>query len=175
MSAKAELSNLIELLRSKVGDQSASGIIDVLLYFDEAHNLTSGPEEPWLLYDILRSVFRDYVDTPLFALFISTSARIAQFAPPQGVTNGLRMIKSNAHHAPITETPFDCDPDILVEQDLYNRQDVAELRFMARFGRPLCVCQTLLVCLPCLIDANLAIGLGSSRSRRTKKCPPLLA
>lgn len=116
-----------------------TGIVNVLLYFDEAHPLTSTKcvGSSSTLYNILLSVLSDYVSYPLFVLFLSTTSHIADFAPPREAAKSMRATESGAHQAPITETPFDCAPNITVEQDTYTRDDVAEVRFMSRFGRPL--------------------------------------
>lgn len=111
--------------------------INVLIYFDEAHELTTTTTQP--LYDILLSVLCDYTGRALFAVFLSTTTNITRFAPPREVLRSMRALDSKYHNAPITEVPFDCDPDICVAQDTYTRKEVAEPRFMARFGRPLCV------------------------------------
>ncbi|KAF8872391.1 hypothetical protein CPB84DRAFT_1967482 [Gymnopilus junonius] len=40
-------------------------------------------------------------------------------------------------HAPITETPFDCYPDFKVKPGELTVKDISEIKFMAKFGRPL--------------------------------------
>lgn len=132
-----EITQLIRTLDSVVDNLTAS--VKVLLYFDEAHPLTSikclGSMDT--LYSVLLSVLSDYVRCALFVVFLSTTSDVGHFAPPREATKSIRATESGVHQAPITETPFDCAPDIRVEQNTYTRQDVADVRFMSRFGRPL--------------------------------------
>lgn len=125
-----------QTLASKVED--LTNTVNVLLYFDEAHQLTQSRcvESTKNLYKVLLSVLSDYTDIPLFVVFLSTTSHIGDFAPPRGIEDSDRATESGAHQAPITETPFDCAPNILVKQGVHDRKAVADVRFMARFGRP---------------------------------------
>lgn len=118
--------------------------VKLVLYFDEAHELTEGkirysPDDK-TLYDVLLSVLNEYRVPPLFVLFLSTLSDVAHFSPPRDMFRSARAADSDAHQAPITETPFDCYPDLLIEQDAYDLLAVSRIKFMARFGRPLYVC-----------------------------------
>lgn len=88
------------------------------------------------LYLAFRSVLNDHRDYPLFTLFLSTVPHIAQYVPPLGPIRGW-FSKSGEPKAPITGTPFDCAPDILVAEYAHDREEIAQPHFMARFGRPL--------------------------------------
>lgn len=133
-----ELQRLRETLASKVSD--LKGIVDILIYFDEAHTLTerlvssSGPKT---LYNVLLSVLNDYRGDPLFIVFLSTNSHLANFAPPPMQANSARASRSGVLHTPITETPFDCAPNLTVKQYAYTRGETGQVHFIARFGRPL--------------------------------------
>lgn len=132
----------------------------IIIYFDEAHVLTSRtpqsaptphqtgltmlpPSEPEAVhsksfYDILLSVLNDLRQRQLFAVFLSTSSHIGQFAPPPALLRSARATDSKAWKAPITEVPFDCGPKlpISLREQLFTAQ-VSTIDFMAQFGRPL--------------------------------------
>lgn len=140
MKAKAiqEARNLETIIASKT--PGGERIVDILMYFDEAHVLTKAHPtgiQSKTLYNIFLSVLSDYVEIHLFVLFLSTALHLAELAPTRAQVASSRAAASGAHQAPITETPFDCSPNILVKQHFYSRRDVADMRFMARFGRPL--------------------------------------
>lgn len=133
-----EIANLRQTIASNVND--LGGIVDILIYFDEAHELTKiylQDTDEKTLYTVFLSVLNDYRDYQLFIVFLSTLSHIADFAPPRGQAKSARASKSGALQAPITETPFDCAPDILVVEYAYDREEIAQLHFIARFGRPL--------------------------------------
>ena len=116
--------------------------LDILMYFDEARVLMQTPPTNAVpgktLYDVFLSVLNSYTDIPLFVLFLSTTFHIAQPAPTRAQAVSSRYVALiEAFQAPITEAPFDSDPDIVVEHNVHKRRDVAGPRFMARFGRPL--------------------------------------
>ena len=135
-----ELQRLRTKLASKVFDLEDK--VDILIYFDEAHTLTeclvsrSGPKT---LYNVLLSVLNEYRGEPLFIVFLSTNPHLANFAPPPTQANSSRAIQAGVPHAPITETPFDCNDKITVKQFAHTREETGQVHFIARFGRPLCV------------------------------------
>lgn len=137
--AEQEIIRLQGTIASKVKD--LGGIVDILLYFDEAHEMTVlrpvEPETKKTLYSVFLSVLNDYRNLPLFIVFLSTLSHIADFAPPRAQVDSARGSKSGSLQAPITETPFDCAPDILVVEYAYDREGIAQIHFISRFGRPL--------------------------------------
>lgn len=130
---------LHDTLRANAGD--VEGVVDIFIYFDEAHVLTErhplDSPRSQTIYNVLRSVFNDFLDDPVFVVFISTRPHLGACAPPCVLENSARALASGPLQAPITETPFDCAPNILVQTDTYTWEQVADVRFMARFGRPL--------------------------------------
>lgn len=112
--------------------------VKLVLNFDEAHELTEAKildrSDDQTLYDVILSVLQEYRVYPLFGLFLFTLPHVAHFAPPSA-----RAFASDIHQAPITETPFDCYPDLFIEQDAYDLRAVSRTEFMARFGRHLYV------------------------------------
>lgn len=142
--ASAELDNLLKSLETIRDPTKPNRSVKLVVYFDEAHELTktqvtkSSPSIT--LYDVLLSVLNEHVTKPFFVLFLSKSFDVARFAPsPTAMFGSSRAFQSDAHHAPITETPFDCYPKLLIEPDTYTLRDVSSISFMAKFGRPLYV------------------------------------
>ncbi|KAF8871491.1 hypothetical protein CPB84DRAFT_1854946 [Gymnopilus junonius] len=137
-SAKTALEKLIMNLESI--DPKSQGI-KVIVYFDEAHSLTK--ETPRTgdgktLYDYLCSCLNEFLGLPMFAIFLSTNSSLAQFAAPPAFAKSARIREGAAvTHAPITETPFDCYPDFKVKPGELTVKDISEIKFMAKFGRPL--------------------------------------
>ncbi|KAF8903072.1 hypothetical protein CPB84DRAFT_1845911 [Gymnopilus junonius] len=137
-SAKTALEKLIMNLESI--DPKSQGI-KVIVYFDEAHSLTK--ETPRTgdgktLYDYLCSCLNEFLGLPMFAIFLSTNSSLAQFAAPPAFAKSARIRQGAAvTHAPITETPFDCYPDFKVKPGELTVKDISEIKFMAKFGRPL--------------------------------------
>lgn len=115
--------------------------VDIFIYFDEAHVLTevhpTNSPRSHTVYNILRSVLNDFLKEPVFVVFLSTTSHIGSSAPPRGLEDSARALTSGAHQAPITETPFDCYPEILVQKAKHTWEEVSTPQFMARFGRPL--------------------------------------
>ncbi|EJD41052.1 hypothetical protein AURDEDRAFT_169837 [Auricularia subglabra TFB-10046 SS5] len=130
----------------------------VLLSFDEAQDLTqpnlhytlpgavspvasddpiSSPLRAKSAYDMILSVLND-VRAQAMGLFLSTSTKIGQFAPPAALASSARQTKSKRLQAPITELPFDCyvtdEPLPLVG---LKDEGLSSISFLARFGRPL--------------------------------------
>lgn len=130
-----ELENLQKTIASKVND--LGGKVDILMYFDEAQELMKAEDSPQdRAYRTLRSVLNDYGDCPLFTIFLSTVPHIAEYVAPV-ITTRVYGHKLGEPKAPITGTPFDCAPDILVAEYAHDREEIAQPHFMARFGRPL--------------------------------------
>jgi hypothetical protein len=122
-----------------------------VLYFDEAHTLmVTLPSQPTVdqafpsenlgqtyLYDILCSAL-ECLDKPPIVLFLSTASHLYQLAQSGSFTRSARA-RSNIKNlqAPITETPFDCFPDFLVQPRELTLENTCDIEFMSQFGRPL--------------------------------------
>ena len=135
-----ELDDLLKVItRSPLADDP---VVKLVIYFDAAHVLSDTEvfsNSDKTLYAVMLSVLNVFTSTPLFVLFLSTSPRLSPPAPvsAQMIARSGRAIRSPAHHAPITETPFDCAPSFPVASDKYSRLELGQLEFMAQFGRPL--------------------------------------
>ncbi|KAF8574630.1 hypothetical protein K439DRAFT_1642071 [Ramaria rubella] len=113
-------------------------------YFDEAHvlaadtkPLTTNPDDKYL-YDILCSCFNFFLGRSIFFIFLSTSTSIDVFAPSFSMARSARMRDNiDALQAPITEVPFDCAPESLVQPYCHKLDHVCSVAFMSKFGRPL--------------------------------------
>jgi len=112
------------------------------LYFDEAHILAEkkvikDPDRK-NMYDVMCSCFNSFLSSPIFVIYLSTNSDISDLAPPGPLTRSGRARKNAvALQAPVTETPFDFFPEFLIKPDELGLEDVCEVEFMARFGRPM--------------------------------------
>ena len=136
-AARDALNQLICKLEGLVGSRQ----IKLVIYFDEAHPLTKvvpKNDDEKTLYDFLCSCLNQFLNFPIFCIFLSTNSSLAQFASPQALTKSARIRSGKAEtHAPITETPFDCCDDLMVKQGELKINDISRVGFMAKFGRPL--------------------------------------
>ncbi|KAB5592223.1 hypothetical protein CTheo_4320 [Ceratobasidium theobromae] len=139
--------DLIELIRSK----SKSAVTDrqrpvqLVIYFDEAHSLTSNTitnsdGKGLTCYQILCSVIDSFVPLDLFTMFLSTSSKLRSFSPPQEQWWSARghRAKTDGVQVPFNELPFDqWEQQYLLEENKHTLKDVCSPGFMVRFGRPL--------------------------------------
>ena len=137
-SAREALGQLVSVLDHFYGLQT----IKLVIYFDEAHPLTKtkpSNDDEKTLYDFLCSCLNRFLAYPVFTIFLSTNSSLAKFASPRALAKSARIRGGLAvTHAPITETPFDCD-DLVVRPGELKMEDISKISFMARFGRPLWV------------------------------------
>ncbi|KAF8519711.1 hypothetical protein JB92DRAFT_2897710 [Gautieria morchelliformis] len=141
-AAKAELRKLLSEMDSLVDSPATTSDVKLMFYFDEASTLTRGkaPSNPdnKNLYDILCSCFNTFRTYPLFVIFLSTSSHIEALAPSGPLANSARArINADGLQAPITEVAFDCHKDFPIKSHQYTLQEVSDVAFMAKFGRPL--------------------------------------
>ncbi|KAI6037804.1 hypothetical protein EDC04DRAFT_2700044 [Pisolithus marmoratus] len=119
--------------------------IKVLLYFDEAHELgyvIPDDKEPDYnrkkrLYDVLCSSLNHFRACPIFTLFLSTQSSLGLLAPSAEVARSSRQRDMLPLQAPFTELPFDCHPSFPLRPGTLNLEQLGDLAFVARFGRPL--------------------------------------
>jgi hypothetical protein len=122
------------------------------MYFDEAHCLhdvhmthfsTVGTRlvaEQRTAFHALTSALDQLFELNIFSLFLSTSSSLADFAPPRKGFGSARSSGQNWDlQPPFTELPFDlCDKGTtLVVEGEHTLQDICQIKFMAKFGRPL--------------------------------------
>ena len=136
-AARTALGQLISKLDGYVESQR----IKLVIYFDEAHPLTKVTpknDDEKTLYDFLCSSLNHFLAFPIFCIFLSTNSSLAHFASPPALAKSARIRGGKAAtHAPITETPFDCCPDLMFKPGELNVQKISTIPFMAQFGRPL--------------------------------------
>ncbi|KAJ6611189.1 hypothetical protein B0H10DRAFT_2193056 [Mycena sp. CBHHK59/15] len=111
--------------------------IQVLVYVDEAHVLIKdAPTNDYdkTYYDTFLSVFNAFVDKPVFCVFASTTSQMSHFVPTPELARSARAIRGGFLQPPITETPFDCCPDLPVQANFHTVNDVATLRFIYALG-----------------------------------------
>ena len=136
-SAREALGRLISVLDHFHGLQT----VKLVIYFDEAHPLTKvtpSNDDEKTLYDFLCSCLNRFLTYPMFTIFLSTNSSLVEFASPRALARSARIRGGLAvTHAPITETPFDCDDKLVVRPGELKMKDISTISFMARFGRPL--------------------------------------
>ena len=136
----SELSALIETIGDNGNLPKTSGCspIKVVIYFDEAHLLTTRETaQSRSVYETLCSSLVELRQLPLFVIFLSTTSSISLLAPPARYQRSSRARMAHGLHPPITETPFDCHPELPIELRNVTIDSLSTLSFMARFGRPL--------------------------------------
>ena len=117
-------------------EEFQNGQVKLVLYFDEAHalaekNLIKDPDRE-NIYDVMCSCFNSFLSSPIFVRQIQTLA-----TPGPLARSGRARENADALQAPVTETPFDCFPEFLIKPGELGLEDVCEVEFMARFGRPM--------------------------------------
>ena len=120
-------------------------LLDFLLYFDESHTLRKPiRNDPFqrTVHDVLESAVDKLLQHQLFIVYLSTSSSLAILAPGVRIANSLRIVEKPASlRPPITETPFDCGPDLPLDPTKidYTRDKISSIEFLSNFGRPLSV------------------------------------
>ena len=136
-SAREALRRLIEELSRYPGSQA----IKLIIYFDNIHLLTDlmlRNDDEKTFYDLLCSCLNRFLAFQLFTIFLSTNPSLLKFYDPQAFAGSARIRGGPfITHAPITETPFDCEPELLIEPKTLSIKEISTISFMARFGRPL--------------------------------------
>lgn len=145
---RLNLRSLLDAIDSSAG-QSGKAASDlepratkVVVYFDEAHALTrtdavmGGDPDGWTLYYALCSAISCLTAQPIMFLFLSTIPNITTPAPPTTMATSARA-RRVIMHAPITEVPFDCSPDLPLLPGAHSLGELSTQKFMANFGRPL--------------------------------------
>ncbi len=116
--------------------------ISLVIYFDEAHSLTSPSNrlpKHKSHFDMMLSCLEDMRsrDLHIFTIFLSTNFHLWQLAPAPAFATSARMTVTDAFiQAPITELPFDCFRKLPVAQDF---RSLSSVELLTSFGRPLYV------------------------------------
>ncbi|KZP24260.1 hypothetical protein FIBSPDRAFT_1012129 [Athelia psychrophila] len=142
-AAENDALQALRTLCTYIKDNTSDTLSDkiIIMYFDEADTLTKtfAPQFIKTRYDVLCSVLYVFKKQPVFGIFLSTAMRLApqpaptgRLAPSARIAMEIKLIQ-----APITETPFDCSPNLPVDPDSLTLDQISKISFMARFGRPL--------------------------------------
>ncbi|PSR73509.1 hypothetical protein PHLCEN_2v10650 [Hermanssonia centrifuga] len=135
-----ELDLLVKIIRARTSDSDDS--VQLVIYFDDAQPLfktdfNNGKSYFQSLLDVLCAYRMD----PVFVVFLSTISHLGRLpAVPQGNFSSARAHIHQTHQATITELPFDCAPPEYyppVQPYTLTVEDITQIPFMARFGRPL--------------------------------------
>lgn len=120
-------------VKSMIGEEN---VVDVVIYFDEAHTLLTEKCEDeakgpgWSSYDNLCWAATFCCEFPIFFIFLSTGSGLPQFSLTK------RKADKADLNTPIHEMPFDCHPQ-KVQKGKRSMDETASIPFMAKFGRPL--------------------------------------
>jgi hypothetical protein len=149
---------LRELLNASTHEadrELAKAEVCFFLYFDEAHILARHDRETDCLpplrskYHLLGRVLGRMNSLPFFTVFLSTNSWLRVFAPASSTHNisSLREWSNAILHTPFTELPFDTfargafhDLTHTGKSGIVTLQDVCQLDYIVKFGRPLSVC-----------------------------------
>ncbi|KAI6002348.1 hypothetical protein EDC04DRAFT_2583821 [Pisolithus marmoratus] len=117
-----------------------SSDIRVLLYFDEAHELDRAipnDEQKKKLYNIVCSCLNRFQQRSIFTLFLSTQPSLGFLVPSAEMARSARQQSMNMLQATFTEMPFDCHPSFPLRPGAFPLEQLGDMAFLARFGRPL--------------------------------------
>jgi hypothetical protein len=119
--------------------------LSLLMYVDEAHTIADHFLEKFDMstYDIMLRALNEYTnESDFFTVFMSTSSRTSCLAERAAMARSSRKRGSAGLIPPYVEMPFDCHPKLLrgIEPGKLGLEDVWDLPFLLRFGRPLYAC-----------------------------------
>ncbi|KAI0791805.1 hypothetical protein C8Q75DRAFT_756344 [Abortiporus biennis] len=100
-------------------DPSEYHPVKVIIYFDEAHELSARN------HSALLSVLDEYTYEKLFVLFLSTTMMSPSLSGGRGY-----------FQAVFTEMPFDCSPQLKIQYSELTLERVNDPKFVSQFGRP---------------------------------------
>ena len=142
------VSALCDAIKSRLSAGRHPGVI-LTVYVDEVSSLSdktlNGATRT--LYDSFLSAWVSVTkDQPAFLITLSTNCQLSSMAPSSSMTTSLALPQSlraidpsACHHSPFTELVFDMLPSgqYLFAPDQVKLSDVAGVRYMVKFGRPL--------------------------------------
>lgn len=118
--------------------------IKLILYLDEPRALAEKKVKcdanDKNQFDILCWCFDAFLLSPVFIIYLSTSAKMnrSQVSQDRPLSISARARDAGPKQPPpATETPFDCSPMFPLDPGTLELADVCEVDFMAQFGRPL--------------------------------------
>jgi len=120
--------------------------VRLLIYIDESHEMTTDtqtlPGDGRNAYQTLCSSLNALLKLDLFFVFLSTNSNLQEYSPSYRTFWSKRGRNSTLAYVqtPYTELPFDIwKKNQLVTEGRHTVNDVCSVKFMVRFGRPLCV------------------------------------
>ncbi|TFK93135.1 hypothetical protein K466DRAFT_538427 [Polyporus arcularius HHB13444] len=138
---RALVSLVYRLSSCSISGESPANCLQVLIYFDEAHDLVASPALQGVTkspLDVLVQALDEFERCGAFTLLMSTQLHTPYVAPSSPFTNSARYVpRVGTMHAPITETPFDCFGSSKLIPSRLKVGDVGKVALMACFGRPM--------------------------------------
>ena len=144
IESKSQPDGYVSKLRKR--DQLSTKI-RIFLYFDESHTLHFDLPHSIILeddastpYQVLCKALNAVRNLDIFAVFLSTNANLAKYSPSQRYWWPSQIIEDAKTHdqVPFVELPFDTwNQEFLIKESAYLLEDVCQVSFMVRFGRPL--------------------------------------
>ena len=119
--------------------EDGKSCVKIMLYFDEAHELAKDIGGHKNLYDAVWSILAEFRNDCVFTVFLSTQSSMRLQAPSKEAARSSRQLNTTVLWGPITETPFDCHRMFPLWPGQHGLAGVAQLEFLAAFGRPLYV------------------------------------
>jgi hypothetical protein len=120
--------------------------VRLLVYIDESHEMTTDKQtlrdDGRNAYQTLCSSLNELLKLDLFFVFLSTNSNLQEYSPSPRIFWSKRGRNSTLAYVqtPYTELPFDIwARQQLVAEGRHTVDVVCEVKFMVRFGRPLCV------------------------------------
>jgi hypothetical protein len=124
--------------------------VRIFLYFDESYTLHHDLPGDVIAendgvhastpYQVLCKALNAVRNLDIFAVFLSTNSNLAKYSPSQRYWWSGRITKDAENHVqvPFVELPFDTwNQEFLIKESDHFLEDVCEVSFMVRFGRPL--------------------------------------
>jgi hypothetical protein len=120
----------------------------LFLAFDEAHTLSRSfydqeTDSGWTAFTSLRRALRSTRSFPIWSLFLSTTGKSDQFAPPPHLDNSNRIIRGELHNV-IPYSALGFDQVATKGHENMTLEDVVAILFRLALGRPLYVLSCLL-------------------------------
>ncbi|OBZ69296.1 hypothetical protein A0H81_10923 [Grifola frondosa] len=130
-----------ELVKALRGDDKSRKLA-LVITFDEAHTLSetkhSNSRGRWSYFSEVRRVLRSLKGERLFALFLSTTGKLAQFVPAREYDSSARVVNGVfTIPVPFTDTGFD---QFVVEIEVdgsFTLEQATQVAHMVTYGRPL--------------------------------------
>lgn len=87
-------------------------------------------------YSALTRCIDSLKSMPLLAVFMSTTSRLYELAPPQMIHSSARIMANDTIPLPYWELPFDANVGLITAGD-WTLDEITGIPHMVKFGRPL--------------------------------------